>query len=116
MKTIAKTTAEIIGKTPDHYETEIFNLWWTYCRSKSRNDAELQLMLINQPLNNWFIKELQTLEYMFKMDVKPYLDNSCPKEIYKIWKSAMLQIFTIYSFPLINSARAFKYPWKAQWN
>ena len=105
MNTIAKNTAELIGKTPEEYGQLIIKLWLTYCKTKARQEGELQLLLINKPLNNWFLEELRALEYQFKNDAKSYLDTSSPKDLYNMWKTEILHIFTLHSYPLINVIR-----------
>jgi len=100
-----KTIAQIIGKSEHEYEMDLFNLWWNYCKSKARNEAELQLLITNPPLNNWFIRELEVLQNQFLSDVELYKDNSYKSELLKIWVNSVLPIFTLRSLPLINAAR-----------
>jgi len=116
MKTIANTVPQVIGKTPEQYQLEIFNLYWKYCQAKSRNDAELQVLLINTTFNSWFLREVRALEHRFLEDVKPFVNSSFTPELFKIWQSTMLHIFSIYSFPSIKGSPKALNNWKPQYN
>jgi hypothetical protein len=76
-----------------------------WCEIYSSNDEELQSLLANTSLYNWWNKQHNVLEAQYLEDVEPYLAKSDIKQLRDLYDSKMATIVMYYSKPLVKQAR-----------
>ena len=59
------TIAAILKMTPKKYNLMVFDFYVFWCELNSDNKVELQVMLSNQQLYNWFMLQFEMLELAF---------------------------------------------------
>lgn len=87
--------------TPEEYEGQLLNIWFNWCYEKTPTHKELQKLLINQPLFNWWQTEIQKLEEQFLLETRPFSDKNHAKCMYAEFT---IDIFRRYSKPLLKKA------------
>ena len=68
MKQILKQT----GLTVKQYEGECFNVYLKLLSELSNTENHLQLLIINQPINKWFLMEVKKVNEKFIADTVLY--------------------------------------------
>ena len=101
MKTKTKIHT-IIGTSQEDYDYKKDNLWVRYCANYAVNPYNMQMLLINQHLYNWFNTELVKIEKQFLQDVETYVNGNHPEELSKVWDAETKAIFGRYPAFLHN--------------
>jgi hypothetical protein len=65
--------------TPAQRKALYIDFFVNYCRLNSQTQSELQLLLINKPLQGWFANQFRLAEQQF---VNIYIKNRNPMQIY----------------------------------
>lgn len=92
--------------TPEEYEGQLLNIWFSWCMEKVQDPAKLhdgtfQKLLSNQPLFNWWQTEFQKLEREFMESTRPFNNKNHAKRVYAEFT---VDIFRRYSKPLLKKA------------
>lgn len=90
--------------TQHSYEMRVFNLWMIWCELNSTDDKELQQLMANTALFNWWINNLKDLEQDFKIWVQ-LNPNSDRIERKNKWYKSVEPIKHIYAKSLIKKAK-----------
>lgn len=97
-------THEILKMTQDEYELLIMDWWVTYCSSKSANDTQLQKLLTDATLFNWWHAQLTAVEKEFEEDAKPYVKAYSPKDAKKLYAKHAYKLGLYYNHNLLLKA------------
>lgn len=90
--------------TPEQYSDMIFNVWFQWSASKTINQTSLQKVLICQPLQNWWLRELHKLEAQFMEASAPYASTMTRNDALILWAEHTEAIYNRFSKPLIKKA------------
>lgn len=93
---------EILNCQSHTYEMQVFNLWLTWCQSKTNNSKSLQKALTSKPLFNWWKRELEKLEKDFVTEAYIYKDHLTYETALEFWMQSVEPIYHRFSKPLIK--------------
>jgi len=89
--------AELLKMTSEKYNLMVFDFYIFWCELNSNNSKQLQSMLSNQLLYNWFISQFQMLELEFYDHVSNATNlNLSLKETSKIYQQTTIKIGNYY--------------------
>lgn len=71
-----------LQQTPEEYEYQLMNMWFSWCREKTDNMQSLQKVLTCRPLFNWWQRELELLETEFLEETILLHDKKHARELY----------------------------------
>lgn len=97
-------TYEILQMTRADYDLKVFGLFLEWCDRYSYSDEQLQKLLTNNAIYNWFQVSLKPLEAEFKEDAQPYVEVMTANDALKLYKKHVHKLNLYYSSPLIKSA------------
>lgn len=86
------------------YEMLVFTMWLNYCQKKSFSQPQLQMLLSNTPLFNWWLQNLKMFESKFIEDVSPYAKVISSNEALRMYKQSTANMKLYYSYTLIKKA------------
>ena len=96
-------TQKTLKMTEDEYEMHIMNWWTSYCAQKGRSPEQVQKLMINNALYNWWRAQLRDVESEFEEDAKPF--RSCgPKDLQKLYAKHAYKLQLYYNHNLIKEA------------
>ena len=101
-----KAINELLKETPDQYELTLFTLWLEWCEKKTHSPEQLQKLLSNNALFNWWRDNLKTFERYFADDVAFYYQTFDAKTLKDIYRDYTGVIHKHYSKALIKRALA----------
>ena len=99
-------------KNTTNNDLELFNLWFEYCIKHSTSNEDLQLLLANRALNDWWFEEYRTLYLYFSKKLTSFLFNGAvdTEEINKHFRNdVLIPLNKRYSKKLMKNARKFTY-------
>jgi len=102
MRTI--TAQKTLGQTPLEYQMNIFSLWLEWCQKKSHSEDQLQTLLSNAPLFNWFQSQLDPLEAFFMQDYGFHKQTIGPTKMLILWWEDMRAVHKFNSKALFRAA------------
>lgn len=79
-----------------------------YCEIYSSNNEQLQSLLANAALYNYWNRQYTILEAQYLEDIEPYLSQSKIKHLRDLYDRKMVSIAMYYSKPLIKTAISLK--------
>lgn len=100
MANILKT----LNQTPTQYFAMRWMAYWDWCESVSTNNAQIQMVIANTAVNNWYNMEYAKCETLFVSMVKDY-PNIQPLDAMKIYTDCTFKMFNIRCEPLIKHAK-----------
>jgi hypothetical protein len=95
----------IILKIYSHeYELKVLDLYTAWCAKRSKNQQQLQKLLICPALFNWWYRELESLEANFVKHAGVF-GTSLSKEVAESYYNEIIaDIHNVFSKPLIKKA------------
>lgn len=92
------------GLSNEQYEKIVFNTYLMCLSEISRTPQHLQLLLINQPINKWFLTEVSKFNEEFYNDTIPFIPLD-KKEVTKHYRSYIKRIAQNYPSALIDKVK-----------
>tara|TARA_R110002051_G_scaffold297564_2_gene363941 strand:+ start:12649 stop:12975 length:327 start_codon:yes stop_codon:yes gene_type:complete len=89
----------------DTYDNIIFQQWFNWCGRVTKDQTELQCLLANAALFNWWRMEYSAFERDFLFEITPYGGNTSEKDAYLLYIKNVHKIQLYYSKPLIMNAK-----------
>lgn len=74
------------------YDDVYFGAYWRWCENVSINEAQTQMILANQSVNNWYNMEYSKCEFEFSLLLKNY-KNADTDDIYYLYCQCTLDMF-----------------------
>lgn len=99
-----KTIFEILKMTPDEYDMLVMNWWTTYCYDKAQDKVQVQKLLNNNVLFQWWHAQLEMVEPEFVADAHPYEDSYTQDDATKLYAFHAYRIQKFYNSDLIKEA------------
>jgi len=99
-----KTIQEILNISEEAYQFYIWQTWLAWASCHNKTPQELQALIANTSLFNWWMKEYRTLENEFKVKVNPYIGKVSTQELFNLYDKETDRIAIYYSKPLIKQA------------
>ena len=87
------------------YDNIIFQQWFNWCGKVSKDHTELQSLLANAALFNWWRMEYSAFERDFLFEISPYKGNTSKRDAYLLYIKNVHKIQLYYSKPLITNAK-----------
>lgn len=87
------------------YDDIIFQQWFNWCGKNTNSGAELQSLLANATLFNWWRMEYSAFERDFLFEIKPSSGNTSERDAYLLYIKNVSKIQLYYSKPLIEKAK-----------
>ncbi|PIB28888.1 hypothetical protein BFP77_08200 [Maribacter sp. 4U21] len=87
------------------YENIIFQQWFNWSNTQGKDQQEVQSLLANAALFNWWRMEYTQFERDFLFEVAPYKGQISPKDAYLLYVKNIHKIQLYYSKPLIDNAK-----------
>ncbi|PKP26604.1 MAG: hypothetical protein CVU03_03450 [Bacteroidetes bacterium HGW-Bacteroidetes-2] len=93
--------------TPEAYERQVFELWMRYCIMLSfGKENDLQRLLANTALNNWYMQEFERFENRFLEYYADFAGKTSPDTLWAIYKDEFTKGLMCLRCPtLIENAR-----------
>lgn len=93
--------------TPEAYELRVFDLWMRYCIAHGHGkDNDIQKLLANTALNNWFMAEFNRFESRFEDYYKDFAGKVNPDNLWEAFKDEFQKdLMVLRCPPLIAEAR-----------
>ncbi len=104
MKTLTQNIQQRTGLSKDEYENVVFSTYLMCLSEIARTPQHLQLLLINRPINNWFLKEVAKLNKDFMINTIPFIKLE-KKYVKKHYKSIIKRIAQNYPSALIDAVK-----------
>lgn len=97
---------QLLEKTPEQLERIYFNLWFDYCNKHAYTSTDLQILITNKSLNQWFLTQLHHLENEFIQTVATLrLLKQTKHEIWYAYYLKTKKIHQLYPRKLLNQIR-----------
>lgn len=106
-----KTIAQKLNLSKEDYDFMILNSFYQWCMRYSANTGELQEMITNQHLFNWFQVEWKKQEAEFEYLSNPFENltatdykncfNRCIDKLFNVFPSALLENIKGYPMPRV---------------
>jgi uncharacterized protein CbrC (UPF0167 family) len=91
--------------TEQDYIAFKFDLYFTYLQLFAHTQEDLQQVLANTPLYNWWNQEYTILEEQFLEDIEPYIGKVSIEVIRDFYDENMTKIANYFSKTLVKKAR-----------
>jgi len=98
-----KTVAQTLKITPHEHSMFVLDTYMVWCESYSNNDADLQKLIANTKLFQYWISVYRALEDDFIWKVRDYEDLG-KDTIWDFYNNITTKITQYYSKPLIKKA------------
>lgn len=85
------------------YDAFVFEQYWQWCLKHGTYPSVIQQMLVNQPINQWFLRQYQKQEKAFLKTVPTLPQN--PKNLRLIYVFFIDQVQVLYPSALIKSLK-----------
>lgn len=95
---------EILKITPEEYDMLLLEYWLKWCTQKSITEFELQLLLSNNAIHQWFSDELQFHEQEFVTRSAPFISASA-KDLRLCYDSSCEMIFSTWPDAALKAMR-----------
>lgn len=92
------------GLSNEQYEDIVFDTYKICLEAKAKTPQHLQLLLINQPINKWFMCEIDKFNDEFIKDTIPFIPLD-KKEVAKHYRSYIRRIAQNYPSALIDRVK-----------
>ena len=99
-----KTIYEILKMTEDEYEMLTMDWWTTYCFAKAPRIDQVQKLMGDNTLFNWWHAQLEMVEPEFVEDAWPFKDTYTKKDANKLYAKHAYKLQQYYNSDLINEA------------
>lgn len=96
-------TLQLLNLTPQQYEEKTLNTYVDWCATRTTGKRSLQKALTNQPLFNWWQRELEKLELEFIQDMKT-VNQHDTLACMQAYNFTIRKIYNRFSKPLIQKA------------
>jgi hypothetical protein len=101
-----KQIIQLLQCTEHQYEMLIFMHFQYWCELHATETTDLQNLLANQSLEQWFQTEYQKLQLNFLQLAKPYKGRCSKQDMERMYKVETIHIQHIYPKPLLKAARS----------
>ena len=107
MKTLTQHIQHRTGMTKGEYENTVFTTYFMCLSEVSTTTQHLQVLLINKPINRWFLTELEKFNKEFIKEIIPFiaLDKNLVKKHYK---KRIKRVAQNYPSALIDAVKIIK--------
>ncbi|HIB37598.1 hypothetical protein [Mesonia sp.] len=102
------TIQEILNISDEAYEFYVWQTWLGWAERFAKTEADLQSIIANSALFNWWAHEYKILEDDFKKKTAPYIGKVEPQELFRLYDQETEKIASYYSKTLINKSRKTK--------
>ncbi|MBU2923020.1 hypothetical protein KO504_16850 [Winogradskyella psychrotolerans] len=93
---------QLLQCTTHQIEMLMFTHYMYWCEIHCTNDDELQLLLANTMLFNWWYKEYYKLQQNFVNIAEPFNSVASKREMENLYKAETIKIRDIYPKPLLT--------------
>lgn len=100
-----KTIPEILNLSQERYDHIVFGNYMLWCDLNTSSDQEVQSLLANTTVFNWWLFEYRLLEDEFKQRAAPYLGKSDVKALFQLYVETAIKIRDFFPQSLIRQAR-----------
>lgn len=97
-------THEILKMTLEDYEMLLMDWWTSYCAQKGRDDRQIQKLISNNTLYNWWYGQLEAVEREFVQDATPYAASCTQDDAKKLYAKHAYKLQLYYNSNLIKEA------------
>lgn len=96
---------DILQYSTEAYNYLLWTLWLNWAEHYAANDQELQSLIANTALFNWWKQEYDRLESEFLADIDPYIGKIDVQYLRTLHDKKVVQIGGYFSIPLIKNAK-----------
>lgn len=86
------TILKVLKYTEIYYDDLVFDTFMEWCGYQSYENTHFQLMLSNNKLYNWYMREYAKCEKQFLYVAKPYINNVPVKDLRALYDEKTAQI------------------------
>lgn len=97
-------THELLKMTQEEYELLILDWWLTFCLHKAASDKQVQKLLVNNTLFQWWRAQLTAVEKEFVEEAASYYEIYSPKDAQKLYAKSVYRIQLYYNHELLKEA------------
>mgnify|MGYP001279738758 CR=1 FL=1 len=97
-------THELLKMTQEAYELLIFDWWLSFCLHKAPSEKQVQKLLVNNTLFQWWRAQLAAAEEVFVEEAQPYYNTYSPKDAKKLYAKTVYRIQLYYNHDLLKNA------------
>lgn len=98
------TIATLLKMTQEDYEMLLMDWWLTYCQTQSHRQEEIQKLMSNQPLFNWWCDQLQSVEREFIENAAPFEGQYTKEDAKKLYAKHAYKLQKYYKPDLFKKA------------
>ncbi|QAA81382.1 hypothetical protein EI546_06410 [Aequorivita sp. H23M31] len=99
-----KTINEILKMTTEDYEMLLMDWWLSYCAQKGQNQQQVQKLMCNNTLYNWWYAQLEAVEREFIQEATPYAASYTQDDAKKLYAKHVYKLQKYYNSNLIKEA------------
>lgn len=103
-----KKLLNLLETTRERYEALVIDRYLLWCDLNGYDLKDVQKLLANAALFNWWYRQYQLLEAEFMEEAENYTGRADLISIRKYHENKMITIRRVYSKPLMNAARNLK--------
>ncbi len=89
--------------TPAEYDELVFQCFWGWCKKYATSENNVQSLLANAAVNNWFMQKYAQLEQNF-IDIIEHFPKK-PSDINYLYHSETVEIYAQYPKPMLDAAK-----------
>ncbi|CAA0247869.1 conserved hypothetical protein [Tenacibaculum maritimum] len=104
MKTSTQKVIQFTGMHSEEYERVVFKTYLMCMHEVSKTPQHLQMLLVNRPINKWFLRQVEKLNQEF---IKDNISFKGLKKIYLAaqYKKAIVKIKRNYPSALVDQVK-----------
>lgn len=95
----------LLQLSEDTYDLMVLSFYLSWCKGHSSGEQDLQKLMTNQPLLEWFIVEYRKLEHSFLSEITPYIRVATHKDCIATYDRNIRKIYLHFNTPLIEAAK-----------